>query len=242
MTARFHQKSTEILSDFAQAFRVDVNSHDEDRWSAALVAAKALDSIVDDDHIYNSGWYYEQLIQGATIPHMTDDEAGYVRSVFASMEDESQQRWQTSASRLGTFALRRIHAETTREYIEAVRDESAIMADVLRMENTSDLPDHAERDSFNGWMQKMARGAYALDTFTDIIKDSNEGNVHLNVTPRVIGELGKYALQDLAELARATPASVYPTLLHSLGVKIAEKIRQPDSWSKHLQWKKMRIT
>lgn len=237
MEPRPHEKSIEIFTHLARSFRVEVDTLDRDRWRASLIAAKALDSIVDDDHIYSSGWYSEQLLSGTTIPHMTDEEATFVRQAYDTLGGESQKRWRESASSLGSFALRRIQAETVDEYIEVVGDESTAMANVLLVENDERRGDHNERNRLNDWLCIAAQSAYAYDTFTDIVKDHNDGNVSIEITPATIGRLGGYAAKKLVELARATPISVYPAFFRSVAIKVAEKIQQPDTWTKQLAWR-----
>lgn len=240
MSALPHENSTRIMTNLARSFRVEVDTLDQDRWSAAFTVAKALDTIVDDDHIYNIGCYSEQLLRGERIPYTTSEEAAFVSSTFEQMSNESQELWRGSAAKLGSFALRRIDARTVTEYIDVTRDESTIMANVLLVENDTERTDHNGRHEFNNWMHTLTRAIYALDTFTDIVKDYNEGNVSIEVTPPVIGKLGMYAAKEAMNFARVTPIRAYPAFFHSIATKITEKARQPDTWMKHLAWKRAR--
>ena len=228
------------MTGLAKSFQVEVSSLDKDRWAAAFTMAKALDTIVDDEHKYETAGYCERLLAGEQIPYITHEEAVFVCTTYNDMNNESQGRWRDSASKLGTFALKRIEAETVTEYIDVVRSESTIMTNVLLMENTAERVDHEERLAFNEWLPVLTRGIYAFDTFTDIIKDHNESNVTIEVTPRVVYKLGHYVLQEAAEFTRATPISVYPIFFRSIALKVGEKAKQPATWMGHFAWKRTR--
>lgn len=239
MDKRPHENSVRIFSRFAWAFRVDVDEQDKDRWSAALVMARALDILVDDDKIYDSGAYALRLIEGNPIPYLSEQEMTFIRSAYSTLSKESKERWQYSAQQLGAFALRRIEADTLATYVETVIDESTHMADVLLVENDGDRHDEPARDSFNSWLHTAAESVYLFDTFTDAMKDAREGNIGIDITPKVVTQLGILAAGSLVKLGQETLVHVYPACVSSVASKFIEKLRQPQSWISHFAFKEI---
>jgi len=231
MNPRPHEKSTRVLSELAKVFGVDVNSFDEDKWSAAITAAGAIDTVVDVDHNYNSGYYFEQVINGNSMPYMTDEEANFIRSTYEGLSDTSKKHWQTAASKLGAFALRRLQATDIDEYLGVIVEESPLMANVLSIENDDSRHDHLQRKSYNTWMHPMIKSMFMFDTLTDVIKDYNEGNMSIPVTPKIVGKLGWCAVNEMVHLVRISPPSVFPIFLTRSVTKIREKTSKEGFWS-----------
>lgn len=227
-----HEKSTNLIASCAKAFHVEVEPFDNNKWSAGLTMAKALDTLVDDDHIYDTGIYAEELLTGETVPHVTHEEAAFIRKTYDALSEPSQERWRNSASQLGAFAIKRLEAESVGEYVDVVYEESYLMSEVLKVENDEANRDHAQRASFNSWMSQMGRTAYLCDTLSDFIKDYNEGNVNVQPTPRTAAVIAGYALKELVAFSRVTPAPVYVALARRSVTKTIEKAQRPGFWSK----------
>lgn len=190
--------------------------------------AKALDTLVDDDHLYNSGDYAEKLLNGEQIPYITEEQGSFIRKTYSTLSPESQDRWQNSASQLGAFALKRLESSDIYEYIAVVSDESQLMADVLMVENNTTRPDEFQRDIFNGWLSQMARTAYLTDTLSDFIRDHNEGNINIRPTLASAAVLAHQTAKEGLEFARVTPLPVYTAIGRRAISKSLEKIRQPN--------------
>jgi hypothetical protein len=225
-----------MFRDLAKKFHVDVESFDSDKWSAALTMAKALDNIVDDDHIYDSGQYVERVIQGERIPYLTEEQVAFVRSTYDQLADQSKEQWRDSASQLGAFAIKRLEAENIRSYMDVVCEESPLMARVLQVENDPQRNDQQQRERFNAWLMRAVKTIYVLDTCSDFIKDHNEGNTSVQVTPYAVRELARSAIIESVSLARVTPLSVYPVFMRRSLTKTIEKTAQPGFWSNQFLW------
>lgn len=238
MKQRPHERSTRMFASLAGAFDVEVEPFDNDKWSAAITMAKALDNLVDDDHIYDSGLYAERVTQGQPIPYLTRDEVEFVRSTYDQLGERSKEQWHSSAAQLGTFAIRRLEADNIHDYIDVVLDESPLMARVLQVENDEARRDHEARQRFNTWMVQAVRTMFILDTCSDFVKDHNDGNMNLALTPQAIGVLTQRALAESVNMARLTPVTVYPVLLRRSVTKAAEKASQPNFWSNQFVWKR----
>ena len=235
-----HEKSTELFAGLAESFKVDVDSCDKDKWSAALTMAKALDNLVDDDHIYDSRLYSERVMQGERIPYLTNEEVEFVRTTYESLSSDSQERWQQSAAKLGAFALKRIEADNIHDYLMVVAEESLLMADVLLVEADSERSDIAQRQTFNDWMPQAICTIYALDTCSDFIKDHNEGNMSVPISPRAVGALARCAFAESFKLAKITPLSAYSAVANRAITKTIEKASQSGFWSNQFIWDRSR--
>lgn len=229
-----HEKTTQFIKSCAESFLVATDNQDIDRWSAGLTMAKALDTLVDDDHIYNSGDYAEELLAGGRMPHTTEAQGEFIREAYTTLSPESQSRWRNSATQLGAFALKRLEAVTIHEYISVVSDESQLMSDVLMIENDIDRPDAEQRTTFNGWIDQMARTAYLADTLSDFVRDYNEGNMNIRPTITSAAVLARHVAKEGIEFARTTPAPVYIAIARRAISKSFEKIQQPNFLSEQL--------
>lgn len=236
MNPRPHERSTRMFRDVAQKFHVDVEPFDNDKWSAALTMAKALDNIVDDDHIYDSGQFGERIIQGESMPYLTEEQAVFVRSIYDQLSDQSKEQWRHSAIQLGGFAIKRLEAEDIQSYIDIVREESPLMARVLQVENDTHRNDQQQRERFNTWLVQAVETINVLDTCSDFVKDHNEGNVSIEMSPNVVRELARSAIIASMDLARVTPLSVYPVFIRRSITKTLEKTAQPGFWSNQFVW------
>lgn len=237
MSPRPHERSTEMFTGLARSFRVDVEPFDKDKWSAAITLAKALDNLVDDDHIYDSGQYLERVIQGKSIPYLTEEAIEFIQSTYDMLSEQSREQWQRSAAQLGAFALKRLEAADVHDYLHVVCEESTLMTDVLTVENNDQRDDQQQRESYNIWLEQAVRAMFVLDTCSDFVKDHNEGNMNVPITMRAVSVLARNALSEFADLARVTPASVYPLLARRTITKTLEKTSQPGFWSNQFVWK-----
>lgn len=213
MIPRPHEKTIETFASFAKAFNIEVDSDDLDKWSAGVTAGKAIDDIVDEDHDFDSGRHYEQLLQGATIPYMTDEEAEFVRDVHSRLSGESKDKWHEATHQLGSRALKRIEIDNVHDYITAIRSESPLMAGVMLVENDRGRVDYRRRKKFNTWMYPMMRYQYMADHLKDFQEDFGKGNTKVEVTKSNIDELRMGVLKDFGALALRTPVPVARKLL-----------------------------
>ena len=226
-----HQKSTHLLKSCAQSFEVALNPLDVDKWSAGFTMAKALDTLVDEDHEYDSGTYAAQLLAGESIPYVTDEEAIFIRTTYDALSYPSKEQWRHSASNLGAFAIKRLEASTIEDYIGVVRDESHLMADVLKVENDEARRDTAQRQVFNAWMDQMGQTAYLCDTLSDFIRDHNEGNMSITPTARGAVMLARHALKELFRFTQVTPLPIYTAMTQRAVTKTLEKVQRPAFFS-----------
>ncbi len=227
-----HHKSTQLIASSAEAFHVGVDAEDTRNWSAAFTMAKVLDTLVDEDHIYDTSFYTEQLLAGSQMPYLTEDETNFVRETYRNLSETSKERWQNAATKLGNFALKRLEAETVGEYIEVISTESILMSDVLKVENTLARPDYPQREIFNVWLEQMGRTAYAVDTLSDLIRDHNEGNMNIQPNLHTATALARHSLKEFVSFARITPMPVYGAILQRGVTKSFEKLRQPNFMKK----------
>ena len=228
MSQRPHHKTAALIESCATAFNVDVGEHDQDKWSAGLTIAKALDTLVDEDHNYNTEAYTQQLLRGDDVPHLTPAEQVFVRNTYHGLSPETQHRWQGIAKDLGAFALKRLEATTVDTYAAVVLDESQLMGNVLTVENTRARPDAQQRDAFNTWMSQMARTAYMVDTLSDIVRDYNEGNTRVRPTFHTAVRLAQHSLAELTVFTRITPAPIYSAIGKRAVTKTLEKLAAPN--------------
>lgn len=233
-----HEKSTRMFAESARAFRVDVDEFDNEKWSAGITMAKALDNLVDDDHVYDSGSYSERLLAGKRVPHITEDEARFVRATYDRFSDTSKEQWRDAATRLGEFALKRLEPTDIQEYMQVIFAESPLLANVLMLENDERRHDHVERNDFNAWMPQMMHTAYALDTMTDFIKDHNEGNMRVPLTPRAITVMARHACRSVRAFICVTPPPVYRALAKRSVTKSLEKARSKNFVTNQFVWKR----
>jgi len=238
MTSRPHEKSTQMFSGLAKSFQVDVDSFDNDKWSAAITMAKALDNLVDDDHIYESGQYGDRVINGETIPYLTKEQSDFVRSTYGKLSERSKEQWQNSATQLGAFAIKRLEAENIYDYMDVIREESLLLSSTLSVESDVQREDQLQRESFNLWLVKAVRTMYVLDTCSDFVKDHNEGNMIVPITPQAIRELARSAIVETVDLTRGTPLSVYPVLMRRSATKTLEKASEAGFWSNQFVWRR----
>ena len=232
-----HRRSTRLVEGCAKAFNAKVEDPDIRRWSGAITLAKALDTLVDDDHVYDSGIYMDRLLTDGTLPYATPAESEFMRDAYYSLSEASQERWRNSGTQLGSFAIRRLEAKTVDDYAAIVLEESYLMSDMLLIENDETRQDHRERDDFNTWVRQLARTAFICDTISDFIRDYNEDNVSIRPAPKAAVTLGRYALKELAAFTRITPMPVYVALARRSATKVAEKIRQPGFLSRQFHRK-----
>lgn len=238
MNPRPHEKSTRMFAHLAERFDVAVDTLDYDKWSAALTMAKALDNLVDDDHIYDSSLYSARVMRGESIPYLEDEEVAFVRDTYEQLSERSQEQWRESATRLGEFAIKRLEAETIHDYLDAVREESPLLANVLLVENSVQRTDQQPREVFNEWLGQAVRSMYVFDTCSDFVKDHNEGNMNIPVTPSAVRELVRSSVKEGVNLLRVTPLSVYPVFAHRSFTKLQEKTVEAGFWSNQFVWKK----
>ncbi len=227
-----HQKSAQLIASSAAAFQVGVTQKDEQNWSAALTMAKALDTIVDEDHHYDTMAFTQQLLDTGSLPHLSQYEAHFVRETYHALDETSKERWRHASSQLGSYALKRLEATTVDEYITVVTDESQLMGDVLKLETSTEHHDSRQRDTFNIWMDQMARASYMLDTLSDLIRDHNEGNMDIKPTPRVAAIIAKQSLKELIAFSYITPTPVYTAALQRGVTKSLEKVVHPHFFSR----------
>lgn len=232
-----HQKSTHLLKSCAQSFEVVVTPLDVSKWSASFAMAKTLDTLVDEDHIYESGAYATQLLTGESIPYVTDEEASFIRTTYDALSETSKEQWQHAASNLGAFAIKRLEADTIEAYIEVIRDESHLMADVLKVENDETRHDTTQRQVFNSWMDQMGETAYLCDTLFDFIRDHNEGNMNIKPTSRAVATLARHTIKELIHFAQITPLPIYSAITQRAVTKTFEKIQQPGFFITRLKLK-----
>lgn len=232
MTSRPHPKTTQMFVGVAEKFHIDVEPFDKDKWSAGLTMARALDTVVDDDHRYDTTQYTEQVLRGKSVPHLTDEEGEFIRATFDQLSDQSKERWTNAATLLGAFALKRLEADTINRYIDVVREESALMADVVKVENNLERTDHRQRQRFNNWLTPAVQSFFVFDTCSDFIKDHNEGNMNLPITSYAVRHLARYAVEEGITLGRITPPLIYPVLVGRAVVKVREKAKQKGFWAK----------
>ena len=218
------------MADCAAAFCVRVQDDDWQNWSAAFTVAKALDTLVDDDHEYDTDGYAEAVLAGQPVPYMTHEESGFVADRYAHLSAESQERWHQAAYKLGEFALLRADARTVDEYIQVTQDESELMAGVLQVECATSDEDVSAREQFNEWVYVMGCTAYACDTLSDCIKDYNDGNMYIQPNLGVMLRLGGAAAREVVEFAKVTPLDIYKAIAVRSCTKIREKVMQPGYW------------
>lgn len=205
MNPRPHEKTTETFVTFAHALNVNVTPDDKDQWSAGITVAKAIDDIVDLDHNFNSGWYYEELLNGSTIPYMTDEEAEFVREVHSKLNAESKDRWRNATAQLGPLAIKHIEIANVSDYITAIRAEAPLMVNIVMAENDRSRPDYKQRNRYNGWLQPLMRYQYTADHLKDFKEDHEAGNTNVAVTEENSKQLEAAAAKDLAALILHTP-------------------------------------
>jgi hypothetical protein len=240
MNPRPHERSTQMFSGLAKTFHVDVEPFDNDKWSAAITMAKALDNLVDDDHIYDSGQYGERAIRGEPVPYLTNSESEFVRLTFDKLSEQSKEQWRNSATQLGAFAIKRLEAENIYDYMDVLREESLLLSSTLAVENDAQRNDQLQRDSFNSWLVQAVRTMYVLDTCSDFVKDHNEGNMNISISPQAIRELARSAIVESISFSRGTPVAAYPVLLRRSVTKTFEKVSQAGFWSNQFVWNRNR--
>lgn len=192
---------------------------------------KALDTLVDDDHVYESDAPTDHLLAGGLISHVSAQEAAFVGETFARLDGISQDRWRGAGHQLGAFALKRLAADTIDEYVTVVLDESQLMSDVMKIQNSETRHDYSQRETFNTWMDQLARTSFICDSVSDFVRDYNEGNVSIEPTYRNYVQLSRYALREFGIFVPMTPARVYTAVAHRAVTKSFEKARQPGFWS-----------
>lgn len=214
-----HAKTTELIAHLAQIQDVDVTEDDKQYWSMTLAVAKALDTIVDDDHDYDTQKYCNQLRNGGDIPYLSPIISAYFPTFFESITPEQKAAYDR-ASHLGECAIKRLEAKSAEDYISVVQDESKLMADVLQIKETG----QPSRRRFNEWLKLFGQAAYMLDTTSDIIRDKREGNHNLPVNISTVITIGRVAARDTLELGRVTPLKAAVPVLHRGVTKVGEKI------------------
>ena len=69
---------------------METDTSDINAWSAGFTTAKALDTLVDDDHVYDSGKYAKKLLAGEAIPYTSDEQADFIRSTYSNLGPETK--------------------------------------------------------------------------------------------------------------------------------------------------------
>lgn len=216
-----HERTTTLMVNLAQAHGVELTPRDKNNWVVAFTVAKALDTLTDERHEYDTAAYAHRLLVGEPVPYVSEQLTAQFPEFYASLALEQQQAY-VRATYLGAYALRRLQVKDIDDYILVVREESQLMADVLKLENSSM---DARRQTFNDWLEVFGRAAYSTDTISDFIRDKNEGNHNLQITPMAYRRLAQAALGDLRVLARESPPGIYGPILWRGFTKTVEKAR-----------------
>lgn len=217
MKPRPREKATKTFEGAARAFRVRVDDDDKDRWSAGLTTAMALDDIVDKDHDFDSGWHYDQFLQGVILPHMTSEQAEFVHNVYdEKLSIETRERWRYAAHELGPLAVKRMQIEEVDEYVAAVRAESPLLAGVMMVDVEGERKDSIRRQKFNTWMGSLMQYTYMADTYVDMKKDYEEGNTKIKPNEQSAAVVKQAVKEDFESMMRQVPLTVYPALINHM--------------------------
>jgi lipopolysaccharide/colanic/teichoic acid biosynthesis glycosyltransferase len=206
------QRGADMLKSVATEMGVVVSDIELGYWRIALLAARTIDDEVDNP---SSGRSVDvlvlNLVIGNPIGDMTYTESKEFANLFRKLPKARQSRLLDSFYALPSLLLRKQSATSTKELVAVNKIEAAIFAGILQLE-----PDgYSHRQSFNNWVSKFTLAGYTADTFLDIHKDFEAGNVALLPTKLGRVALGARATKEIATLIKVTPARAYAPIIVS---------------------------
>jgi hypothetical protein len=203
-----------MMADFADSFGVNVNDDDRKYWKSTFDVVRAFDDIIDEDHNQDIKPYLNEVISGRPVSGLDKAESQQFAEVYSGLSRERKNRF-TRACLLGDFALKRYNSSNINEYIQNVLDESDLLADIMKIEESG--VDEKNREEFNKWLPSVSRAGYAVDTAVDLSSDFDEGVTRVEPSLGAYGKL-MYVIGD--EVIRCLIKAKKPIKIISIFTKI----------------------
>lgn len=216
------------MSHLANAHGVNVTPDDLRFWAASFSVAKAIDTLIDEYHVADISPYVQKVLAGTLIPGLDQVELQLFNDAREAYTLKQETALNLAMQHIGTFAVQRASCETVEEYLATILDESYLMSGILKLAVTPGASDRVHRVTFNSWLNQFGRAAYAWDTVSDVVRDSNEGNLNIPLETHTFRVLGGAAMHETRVLIGISPIGIYRPIIHRGVTKIFEKIQQHD--------------
>ncbi|MBC7708086.1 sugar transferase [Polaromonas sp.] len=207
------QRGADMLMSVANGMGITVSEDEVQHWRVVLLAARTVDNEVDNANLISSSELVTDLIGGNPVGDMTALEAKEFSDIFAKLPARRQARLSNSFLVLPNLLSRKKSATTAKELLAINATEAQIFAAILELESVDHNPQ--QQQVFNDWLAKFSSAGYMTDTFLDVRKDFEAGNLSLSPSKLRRAAFGVRAAREITRVVKVTPIHSYPSLIVS---------------------------